>query len=84
MGKAKADLEEVWPMKYILNERNLQDICKDSYSISEVIRKSGRRCTGGNHQTVKAKITTAKINKIIILILAISYIIWHNSTGFFK
>lgn len=56
MGKAKAD-ELIHPMRFILNKRNLEEFCNNSHSINEVIRMSGRKCTGGNHQLIRSKIT---------------------------
>lgn len=51
------------PIIYDLNNKEiLEEICKSSYSYAEVINKSGRKCTGGNHQTVKAKIVQFNID----------------------
>ena len=52
----------IYPMKFTLTQRNLQDLCECSNSIHEVIRKSGRKCTGGNHQQVRAKINQFDID----------------------
>lgn len=40
----------------------LQDLCKDSYSLSEVLRKAGRAPGGGNQQNLKKKIQEFKID----------------------
>ena len=51
------------PIIFDLNNKEiLQDICDCSYSLAEVIRKSGRECTGGNYQQVKAKIIAFEID----------------------
>lgn len=53
----------VYPFIFDLNNRDvLQELCDCSFSFAEVIRKSGRECTGGNYQQVKSKITTFGID----------------------
>ena len=34
----------------------LEELCKDSYSLAEVLRKAGRKQAGGNQDTLKKKI----------------------------
>lgn len=52
----------MYPIRYDLTESLLQDLCSTSFSLSDVIRKSGRDCTGGNFQQVKSKIELFKID----------------------
>ncbi len=35
----------------------LEELCQDSYSLAEVLRKAGRKQAGGNQETLKKKIT---------------------------
>lgn len=46
----------IYPIRYRLTEELLSALCTGSSSYSEVIRKSGRNCTGGNFQSVQSKI----------------------------
>lgn len=39
----------------------LEELCKDSFSLAEVLRKSGRRPTGGNYDILKQKIKEFEI-----------------------
>lgn len=48
--------ELIYPIKFDLTKDALESFCNESYSLAEVIKKSGRNCTGGNYQLVKAKI----------------------------
>lgn len=51
------------PIIYDLsNIEILKELCESSHSYSEVINKSGRKCTGGNFQYVKNKIVAASID----------------------
>lgn len=50
------DSKLINPFKYDLTKDVMEDLCKSSYSIAEVIYKSGRKCTGGNYQLIKSKI----------------------------
>lgn len=53
----------IGPIVYDLsNTEILKEICESSHSYAEVINKSGRKCTGGNHQTIKARIEAANID----------------------
>ena len=40
----------------------LEELCKDSYSLAEVLRKAGRKQGGGNQETLKKKITEYNID----------------------
>ena len=44
-------------------EKNwLQELCKDSYSLAEVLKKAGRKQGGGSQQTLKKKIEEFQID----------------------
>ena len=40
----------------------LEELCKDSFSLAEVLRKAGRKPGGGNQETLKKKITEYNID----------------------
>ena len=40
----------------------LEELCADSYSLAEVLKKAGRKPGGGNQATLKKKIAEFKIN----------------------
>lgn len=40
----------------------LEDLCKNSYSLAEVLRKAGRKQAGGNQETLKRKIKEYNID----------------------
>ena len=40
----------------------LEELCKDSYSLAEVLRKAGRKQAGGNQETLKRKIKEFNID----------------------
>ena len=40
----------------------LEELCKDSYSLAEVLRKAGRKQAGGNQATLKKKIEEFEID----------------------
>lgn len=40
----------------------LEELCKDSYSLAEVLRKAGRKQGGGNQETLKKKIAEYNID----------------------
>ena len=40
----------------------LNELCKDSYSLAEVLRKAGRKQAGGSQQTLKKKIAEFNID----------------------
>lgn len=40
----------------------LEELCKDSYSLAEVLRKAGRKQAGGNQETLKKKIVEFNID----------------------
>lgn len=52
----------------------LEELCKDSYSYAEVLRKAGRKQGGGSIQTLKSKITEFDID-----ISHFTGQLWHDS-----
>ena len=40
----------------------LEELCKDSYSLAEVLRKAGRKQGGGAQETLKKKIAEFNID----------------------
>lgn len=40
----------------------LEELCADSYSLAEVLRKAGRKQAGGNQETLKKKIAEFEID----------------------
>jgi len=40
----------------------LEELCADSYSLAEVLKKAGRKPGGGNQETLKKKITEFEID----------------------
>ena len=40
----------------------LEELCKDSYSLAEVLRKAGRKQAGGNQEILKKKIAEFNID----------------------
>lgn len=40
----------------------LDELCKDSYSFAEVLRKAGRKQSGGNQETLKRKIAEFQVD----------------------
>jgi hypothetical protein len=40
----------------------LEELCSDSYSFAEVLRKAGRKQAGGNQATLKKKIAEFNID----------------------
>ena len=43
-------------------KEQLEELCKNSYSYAEVLRKAGRKQAGGNQSTLKKKIEEFNID----------------------
>jgi len=49
-------------MKFSYNQKKLSEICKNSYSYSQCLKKMGLRASGGNYATLKNRIKEYNID----------------------